>query len=37
MFKKLHGEAAEADMVSHNEWLEDPWGQLRQEYTEENI
>lgn len=25
MFKKLHVEAAEADTVSHDEWLEDQW------------
>ncbi|XP_048878070.1 tigger transposable element-derived protein 6 [Brienomyrus brachyistius] len=37
VFKKLHGEAAEADMVSPGEWLEDQWQQMRQEYTEENI
>lgn len=37
MFKKLPGETAEADTVSRDEWLEDQWGQMRQEYTEENI
>ena len=37
MFKKRHGEAAEADTVSHEEWLKDKWGQMREEYTEENI
>lgn len=36
VFKKLHMEAAEVDMVSRNEWLEDQWGQTRQEYMEES-
>ncbi|KAG7273270.1 hypothetical protein CRUP_009698, partial [Coryphaenoides rupestris] len=37
VFKKLHGEAAEADTASRDEWLEDEWGQMRQDYAEEDI
>ena len=34
---KLHGEAAEADTVSRDEWLEQQWVRMRQEYSEESI
>jgi phage terminase large subunit len=37
VFKKLHGEAAEADTVSRDEWLEQQWVRMRQEYSEESI
>ncbi|XP_030265085.1 tigger transposable element-derived protein 6-like [Sparus aurata] len=37
VFKKLHGEAAEADTVSRDEWLEQQWVRVRQDYSEENI
>ena len=37
VFKKLHGEAAEADTVSRVEWLEQQWVRMRQDYSEENI
>ncbi|KAG7264811.1 hypothetical protein CRUP_005580 [Coryphaenoides rupestris] len=37
VFKKLHSEAAEADTASREEWLEDEWGQMRQDYAEEDI
>lgn len=37
VFKKLHGEAAEADVVSRDEWLEQQWVNMTQEYREENI
>ena len=37
VFKKPHGEAAEADTVSRDEWLEQQWVTMRQVYSEENI
>uniref|UniRef100_H3AKG2 HTH CENPB-type domain-containing protein n=1 Tax=Latimeria chalumnae TaxID=7897 RepID=H3AKG2_LATCH len=37
VFKKMHGEAEDADIRSREEWLENEWIEMRRDFAEEDI
>uniref|UniRef100_H3A202 HTH CENPB-type domain-containing protein n=1 Tax=Latimeria chalumnae TaxID=7897 RepID=H3A202_LATCH len=37
VFKKMHGEAEDADIRSREEWLENEWTEMRRDFAEEDI
>uniref|UniRef100_H3A5L0 HTH CENPB-type domain-containing protein n=1 Tax=Latimeria chalumnae TaxID=7897 RepID=H3A5L0_LATCH len=37
VFKKMHGEAEDADIRSREEWLENEWIKMRRDFAEEDI